>query len=109
MSDMTYNKQELYELFFGTLANPCRLDIITALRKRALNVTQICKSVRCHQTTISHNLHRLKQCGFVFVKKKGKERVYSLNNQTIAPLMKFIDQHMNTYCKKCMVNSKQRR
>lgn len=89
-----------YKLFFGTLANQHRLEIINLLRNRSKNVSQICRELDLNQTTTSHNLMKLKRCGFVFVKQTGKERTYSLNKKTIKPLMKLIDEHMEAYCKK---------
>ncbi len=88
-----------YKLFFGTLANEQRLEIINLLRKGPKNVTQICKELKFNQTTVSHNLRRLKACSFVFSKKNGKERVYSLNAKTIKPLMELIDNHAEEFCK----------
>jgi len=87
-----------YELFFQTLANEQRLRIINLLRKGPKNVSEICKSLNFNQTTVSHNLRRLKTCGFVFTKKSGKERIYSLNKETIKPLMDLIDRHTDRFC-----------
>ena len=92
--------KEASKIFLGTLNNKYRLEIINLLREGSKNVTQICKSLNMNQTTVSHNLARLKICGFIFVRNNGKERVYSLNSRTIKPLMKLIDEHMETYCKK---------
>lgn len=89
-----------YKIFFGTLDNKRRLEIINLLRKKPKNVTEISKALNMNQTTVSHNLARLKSCSFVSVKNNGKERIYSLNSKTIKPLMKLIDDHMNTYCEK---------
>lgn len=88
-----------YKLFFGTLANNQRLEIINLLRKGQKNVTQICKELGFNQTTVSHHLAILKKCSFVFVEKNGKERVYSLNKKTIKPLMELIDNHTEEFCK----------
>ena len=88
-----------YELFFGTLANEQRLAIINVLRDSPKNVSQICRELKFNQTTVSHNLKRLKTCGFVFSKKNGKERIYSLNKDTIKPLMEIIDKHTDKFCK----------
>lgn len=88
-----------YKLFFGTLANNQRLEIINLLRRSSKNVTQICKELKFNQTTVSHNLAILKKCSFVFVEKNGKERVYSLNKETIKPLMEIIDEHTSKFCK----------
>ena len=93
-----------YKIFFGTLNNRYRVEIINLLRKKSRNVTEISKALNMNQTTVSHNLSRLKKCGFVFVKNNGKERIYTLNSKTIKPLMKLIDEHMNNYCKNCVVD-----
>lgn len=88
-----------YDKFFGTLANQFRIDIIEVLKGGPKNVTQICKQLNCNQSTISHNLQRLQHCGFVFVKPNGRERVYELNAETIAPLLDLLHKHMGKYCK----------
>lgn len=88
-----------YKLFFGTLANQQRLEIINLLRNGPKNVTEICKNLKFNQTTVSHNLAVLKKCSFVFVENRGKERLYSLNQKTIKPLMELIDNHTEEFCK----------
>ena len=92
--------EKAYKVFFGTLANKNRLKIINLLREGAKCVNEIYKELKFNQTTVSHNLKRLERCGFVFVNKKGKHRYYSLNKQTIKPLMSLIDEHMCEYCEK---------
>ena len=62
-----------YKLFFRTLANNQRLDIINLLRKGPKNVSRIYENLKYNQTTVSHHLAILKKCGFVFVKKKEKK------------------------------------
>lgn len=89
-----------YNRFFGTLANQYRIDIIEILKKGPKNVSEICETLGHHQSTISHNLRRLQECGFVHVKPNGRERVYELNQKTIAPLFELMQIHMNYYCKK---------
>ncbi len=87
-----------YNIFFGTLDNPNRLEIINLLRKGKKNVSEISKELKFNQTTVSHNLKHLERCGFVTVEQKGKYRYYILNKKTIKPLMTLIDKHMNTHC-----------
>ena len=87
-----------YKQFFGTLASQYRIDVIEALSNKPKNVTQICKSTKFNQSTVSHNLKRLEHCGFVFVRRNGKERVYGLNKTTIKPLLKMMHRHMKNYC-----------
>lgn len=87
-----------YDIFFGTLNNPNRLEIINVLRKGKKNVSEISNELKFNQTTVSHNLKKLEKCGFVNVEQKGKYRYYNLNNETIKPLMVLIDKHMNSHC-----------
>jgi len=92
--------EKAYKLFFGTLANKKRLKIINLLRKGPRCVNEIAGELNFNQTTVSHNLKRLQKCGFVFVQKKGKHRIYKLNKRTIKPLMELIDNHMHDFCEK---------
>ncbi|MFX0169944.1 MAG: ArsR/SmtB family transcription factor [Candidatus Hodarchaeota archaeon] len=87
-------------LFFSTLGNPTRLAILEFLREGPSNVTQIIQSLGQEQSMVSHNLRPLVQCGFVFVERQGKERIYTLNSETMEPLFKIIDNHIQHYCPK---------
>lgn len=95
-----YTQTELsqaYRLFFGTLISPGRLQIIRLLRKKALTVSELMQELRFEQTALSHDLARLRRCGFVTVAKKGKHRVYALAGN-IEGLMRRIDAHMKEHC-----------
>ena len=91
-----YNK---YYLFFGNLANPLRIEIITCLKEKDMNVGEISKKIGVEQSKLSHALSNLRECNIVNVKQKGKERVYSLNRKTILPMLKIIDNHAQINCK----------
>ena len=92
-----------YKLFFGTLNNKNRINIINVLRKGQKCVSEICRALRFNQTTVSHNLKRLQHCGFVFAERRGKYIYYTINSRTIKPLMGMIDRHMSRYCKKIVL------
>lgn len=87
-----------YHIFFTNLANPLRIKIITSLRKKEKSVTEISKGLKVEQSKISHALTSLKCCNIVDVKQKGKSRIYSLNKNTIIPILKLIDKHASTFC-----------
>ena len=87
-----------YKIFFGTLVSEPRLKMINLLRKGKKNVGEICAHLKMEQTDVSHNLARLKECGFVNAEVSGRFRYYSLNKKTIEPLMKLIDRHMSKNC-----------
>lgn len=96
-----FNEKELYgayKIFFGTLVSESRLRIINLLRKGKKNVSHIIKELKMDQTAVSHDLARLKDCGFVEVEIDGKFRYYKLNKKTIHPLMDVIDKHMRGNC-----------
>ena len=90
--------REPYNRFFGTLANQYRIDIIESLEKGEKTVNELARKIKCHQSTVSHNLKRLQECGFIKLTPKGKEKVCSLNKETIKPLLKLMHKHMNNYC-----------
>ena len=87
-----------YKIFFGTLFSDSRLRIINLLRKGEKNVSEIISELKGEQTAVSHDLKRLKECGFVEIEVKGKFRYYKLNGKTILPLMDLIDKHMAGNC-----------
>ena len=95
-----------YKIFFGTLVSEPRLKIINLLRKGRKNVSEIMKELKMDQTSVSHDLSRLKNCGFVDVEIDGKYRYYKLNEQTIKPLMALIDRHMSGHCLHILRESK---
>ena len=88
-----------YKIFFHTLGNQTRLAIIYTLKNGEKNVTELTKVLKLKQTTISHNLRRLERCQFVKIRQDGPFRYYSLNKETIEPLLRLMDKHVNTYCK----------
>ena len=96
-----FSEEELYEaykIFFGTLVSESRLKIINLLRNGKKNVTQIIEELKMDQTAASHDLARLKQCGFVSSEIEGKFRYYKLNEQSIKTLMEIIEKHMLQHC-----------
>jgi DNA-binding transcriptional ArsR family regulator len=94
-------KKGLTELcygFFSTLANPTRLAIIEKLLDQPMNVTDLAESLGQEQSMISHNLRPLVQCSFVNAERKGKQRIYSVNIETVEPLMKTVGRHATHNC-----------
>ena len=89
---------DAYKIFFGTLVSEPRIKMINLLRKGEKSVSEIMSELKMNQTSVSHNLARLRKCGFVEVDIKGKFRYYKLNRTTIKPLMDIIDKHMGKHC-----------
>lgn len=93
-------KNSTYHIFFNNLANPLKIDIILSLKNKEKSVTNLSKNLRVEQSKISHALASLRCCNIVKVKQKGKQRIYFLNKKTIIPMLKLIEKHASTHCKK---------
>lgn len=95
-------KCKSYNMFFETIANQTRLRILEALQKKPMSVTEICSELKEEQSKISHSLKCLTSCHLLDVEKNGKHRIYSLNKDTMVPLMKLVASHVSKYCcKEC--------
>ena len=90
-----------YYMFFGNLANPLKIEIISALKEKEMSVLELADKLKIEQSKLSHALASLRHCSIVQVKQKGKKRIYSLNKKTILPILKIIDKHEKEFCKKC--------
>ena len=84
--------------FFTVLGNPTRLATLETLLDGPKNVTQIAETLGQEQSMISHNLRPLVECRFVYVERRGKERIYSVNHGTVDPLLKVVENHAVSYC-----------
>ena len=96
-----FDEKELYEsykIFFGTLVSEPRLKIINCLRNKKMNVSELMAELKMDQTAVSHNLARLRRCGFVIAEKDGKFVQYKLNDKTIKQFMEIIEKHMAGHC-----------
>ncbi len=62
-----------------------------------MTVTEICESTGFEQSRVSHNLKCLENCGFAIVTKNGNFRVYSLDKETIVPIVDLFGKHIEKY------------
>ena len=93
-------KCKSYNLFFETIANKTRLNIIEILQKKPMSVTEICTELKEEQSKISHALKELRECSIIDFEQKGKQRIYSLN-KTIIPILRLIKCHGERCCSIC--------
>jgi len=89
-----------HKIFFETLGNKVRWEIVHLLRRRPLRATEIASSLGYGQSLVSHHLRRLEHCGFVRCTPNGRERIYALNRETIEPLLTLADAHIARFCRK---------
>ncbi|MBW2974816.1 metalloregulator ArsR/SmtB family transcription factor [Candidatus Woesearchaeota archaeon] len=88
-----------YDLFFETFSNKTRMRIIEALTSGKKSVNELCRITGEEQSKVSHNLKKLTECRFLDFKREGKKRIYSLNQDTIIPILKLVEKHVRTYCR----------
>ncbi|HLC57829.1 MAG TPA: metalloregulator ArsR/SmtB family transcription factor, partial [Candidatus Nanoarchaeia archaeon] len=93
-------KANTYDNFFVNFANKTRFDIINALRTKPMSVNELSSAVSQEQSKVSHNLKKLAACHILHVKQAGKQRIYSLNSATVAPILKIAEQHITKNCLK---------
>ncbi len=92
-------KYASFDHFFTILGNKQRVKLLQLLSNEGpKSVSAITKALKSDQSAISHNLKRLLLCHFVTVQQVGKERIYSINEDTVKPLFDQIDKHVKKYC-----------
>ena len=91
-----------YEEFFKNFANKTKFRIMMHLKNKPMSVNELSKKMGEEQSKISHNLSKLAKCSVLTVKQKGKQRIYSLNKETMVPLMRLVEKHVKKFCcKEC--------
>lgn len=85
-------------MFFRNFANKTSFNIIMALRSKPLSVTDISRILGEEQSKVSHNLAKLAKCNILTVNRQGKKRIYSLNKDTIIPIIDLIQKHVEKHC-----------
>jgi len=84
-------------LLFNALSNEYRVGIANLLRNGPKNVGEISEALRMEQTMASHNLKCLAFCGLVTSQRLGKTIEYTLNRETVEPILRLADKHISKY------------
>jgi DNA-binding transcriptional ArsR family regulator len=92
MKNISYNN------FFMNFSSRSKFDIIMALRDGPLSVSEIAKRVGGEQSAVSHNLAHLGRCHILNVRQEGKMRLYSLNSETVIPMLETVEKHVEKHC-----------
>ncbi len=96
---LTLRKTDLtaVSLLFNALSNECRVSILNLLRTGPKNVSEISEALKIEQTMASHNLKCLAFCGLVTSQRLGKTVEYTLNRETVEPILRLADKHISRY------------
>ena len=84
--------------FFTNLANPTRLAAIEQLIEKPMSVNELAIALNQEQSMISHNLKPLLQCNLITIKKEGKKHIYTVNEETMRPILEAIENHAQKFC-----------
>jgi DNA-binding transcriptional ArsR family regulator len=87
-----------YEDFFKNFANKTKFRIIMHLKDKPMSVNELSKIMNEEQSKISHSLAKLSACNILNVEQKGKQRIYSVNKDTIIPVIKLVEKHVEKHC-----------
>ena len=89
---------EICYKFFVNLANPTRLALLEQLINQSMSVNELAEALGQEQSMVSHNLKPLLECNFVYTKRDGKKRIYSVNIETIGALFNAVENHASKFC-----------
>src|SRR5262249_46119422 len=76
-----------------TIADPCRFQIVEALRAGEQQVNDIVAKMDIHQSGVSRHLRILEEAGFVRVRPDGPRRLYSLRPEPFRELNAWVNQY----------------
>lgn len=79
--------------------NKLRLQIISLITDKELNVTEIYVRLRIEQEVASQQLHILRQFGVLIARRDGKFIYYSVNNEKLNNLLGIVKQ-LNSFYEK---------
>ena len=63
-----------------------------------MSVSELVEELGQEQSMVSHNLRPLVRCHFVTKERQGKSNVYSLNHDTMDPIIQAVELHAQNFC-----------
>ena len=81
--------------FFGVLADPNRLKLISALAKQELCVCDLAALVKMGESAVSHQLRLLRTLRLVSYRKQGRNVYYRLADQHVLNLYQEVAEHLD--------------
>lgn len=81
---------------FKVLAEPARLEILNALRRRELSVNEIVEETGLGQANVSKHLQLLYAQGFVSRRKEGLYAYYSIADERVFQLCEMMCDRLST-------------
>ena len=92
---VTTEKAQEMAQFFGAMADPHRLKLISALAKAELCVCDLAAVVRMSESAVSHQLRLLRNLRLVKHRREGRNVYYSLADNHIVNLYREVAEHLD--------------
>lgn len=86
--------QEMAE-FFGVLADPTRLRLISLLSETECCVCDLAKSLHVSESAVSHQLRALRNARLVRYRKIGRQVFYRLHDHHVLSLYQNVREHLS--------------
>jgi len=91
---MTDQKYEELADFFKLFTSVSRIQIVSALSKQSMSVSEIEKTVDLSQSLVSQQLKLLKNARIVTSERAGKTVIYSLFDKHIIEILAIVLEHI---------------
>ncbi|MCS6814397.1 MAG: metalloregulator ArsR/SmtB family transcription factor [Cyanobacteria bacterium] len=92
---LSVEKAQRMAEFFGSLADPNRLRIVSALAAQELCVCDLAAIVNMSESAVSHQLRILRAMRLVNYRKQGRNVFYCLNDHHILNLYQDVVSHLD--------------
>ena len=80
---------------FGVVASPARLHVLVALDEAgALSAGELGARVDLEASALSHHLRTLRDARLVRVERRGRQRIYQLDDPHVASIVRDAIQHV---------------
>lgn len=92
---LTMIKAQHMAEFFGVLADPNRLRLLSALAKQELCVCDLAAALKMSESAVSHQLRILRATRLVSYRKEGRNVHYSLADHHVLNLYQAVTAHLS--------------
>lgn len=91
---VTTEKAQQMAQFFGAMADPHRLKLLSALVKAELCVCDLAAVVKMSESAVSHQLRLLRNLRLVKYRREGRNVYYSLADDHVVNLYREVAEHL---------------
>jgi DNA-binding transcriptional ArsR family regulator len=87
-------KAQQLAAFFGVMADPSRLRLLSLLAQQELSVSDLAQQVEVSRSAVSHQLQTLRVMRLVRFRRQGRQVFYALDDEHILQLYELALEHL---------------